>query len=93
MESHEHVALGIIAAIGVPNIFANILPTVSDVCISGEEDYKASAILRRGEIHATILSVTLGLATSVVAKSPIPLIAVVFMVGYMLYLYENAINE
>jgi len=88
-----HVALGIIAAIGVPNIYSNILPTVSDVCIAGEEDYRANAILRRGEIHATILSITLGVATSVVAKSPIPLLAVIFMVGYMLYLYENAINQ
>ena len=88
-----HVALGIIAAIGVPNIYANILPTVSDVYISDEGDYNAYAVLRRGEIHATVLSLTLGVATSVVAKSPIPLIAVVFMVGYMLYLYENAINQ
>ena len=90
-----NVAISVIAATSVPNIFANMLPTPGDIQMGeGEEhDTRTLAIIRKGETHATLVSLALGIATSVVSKSPIPIIAVLIMVGYMLYLYENAINK
>lgn len=94
--SHESVALGIMVMDGVPNFWSGFLPSLFTIAtFSGGDADKAAHTkkwIRRGEYQAVTLSLTLGIAASVLVEEPWPILGVILMCAYLAYQYEHALR-
>lgn len=88
----EFIALSLLAVCSVPQFFSGVVPSLVDVG-NKENDEKEVYWIRRGELLATIFSLGVGMAGSILARSPIPFIGALLMVAIMLYIYEDAIRN
>jgi hypothetical protein len=92
--SAEAVGLTLLAVAEVPNFYSGLLPSLWTIGhFSETENAEANYWIRRGEVMASGLTLAVGVATSVLTKSPLPLIGVIIMAGILLYLYEHALRN
>lgn len=95
--SNQEVALTVLVVAEVPNFWSGFLPSLFTIAtFSGGDAEKANHTkmwIRRGEIQALMLSVGLGIAAAVLAEEPWPFLGVLFMCGYLLYQYEDALKK
>lgn len=92
--SHANIGLALLAVSEVPNFYSGLLPSLWTIGhFTSDQNDEAHFWIRRGEVMATGLTLTVGIATSILAQSPIPLIGVVLMAGILLYLYEHALHH
>jgi hypothetical protein len=90
--SSEDIGLTILAAAEVPNFLAGLLPskmTISRFAVD-EHDLR---MIRRGEVMGSALALTVGLAASMIADNPAPLIACIVVLLILLYEYEHSIRN
>lgn len=94
MVTGSSVALTVLAAASIPNIYGGFLPTFWEIG-SPETSARQDSVywIRRGEIVATGISLAIGVAASVVDRTPLAFIGVLIMVGVLLYLYEHALRH
>jgi hypothetical protein len=94
--SHETVALTVLVMDGVPNFWSGFLPSLFTIAtFSGGDQDKAAHTkrwIRRGELQAVTLSLTLGVAASVLAEEPWPILGTLVMCAYLAYQYEHALR-
>lgn len=91
--SAESIALTILTITQVPSFWSGFLPSLYEVGGSEENCDEKCYWTRRAEINALGLSITLGVGTSIVAKSWLPLTGAVLMSAYLLYQYEHALGK
>lgn len=90
----EAVALGLLAIAEVPNFYSGLLPSLWTIGhFSQAQNKEARYWIRRGETYATLLSVTVGITTSYLSKSILPLVGVLLMSAALLFLYEHALQN
>lgn len=90
----EAIGLTLLAIAEVPNFYSGLLPSLWTIGhFSESENEEANYWIRRGELMATGLTFAVGVATSVLTKSPLPFIGVIIMAGILLYLYEHALRN
>lgn len=94
--SSQQVALTVLVVSEVPNFWSGFLPSLFTIAtFSGGDADKAAHTkkwIRRGEVQATGLSISLGIAASLLAEEPWPFIGVLILCGYLLYQYEHALR-
>lgn len=92
--SGEAIGLTLLAVAEVPNFYSGLLPSLWTIGhFSESENDEACYWIRRGEIMASALTLSVGVATSVLVGSILPLVGVIIMAGILLYLYEHALNN
>lgn len=95
--THESIALFVLVMDGVPNYWSGFLPSLFTIAtFSGGDEAKTAHTrewIRRGEIQAVALSLTLGAATSMLSEEPWPLVGAIIMCGYLAWQYENALRK
>lgn len=93
----ENIALTILTIAEVPNFWSGFLPSLFTIAtFSAGDDEKVQHTklwIRRGEVQASVMSVALGVAASVIAKSPLPFLGVLLIMGYLIFQYENALKK
>lgn len=90
----EAIGLTLLAIAEVPNFYSGLLPSLWTIGhFSETENAEANYWIRRGEVMASILTLSVGVATSVLTKSVLPIIGVVAMAGVLLFLYEHALRN
>ena len=93
---NDDVALFLLAVSETPNFYSGFLPSLFTIAtFSGDDDAKAEHTktwIRRGEIQATGMSLTVGIATSLLSGSVWPLIGIAVMSAYLLWQYERALS-
>jgi hypothetical protein len=88
----EDVGLTILAAAEVPNFLAGLLPSKMTISRFAMDEHDL-AMIRRGEVMGSALALTVGLAASLVADHPAPLIVCTLVLVILLYEYEHAIRN
>jgi hypothetical protein len=92
--SGEAIGLTLLAVAEVPNFYSGLLPSLWTIGhFSETENEEANYWIRRGEVMASALTLAVGIATSVLTKSPLPMVGVIVMAGILLYLYEHALRN
>lgn len=95
--SSQDVALTVLVVSEVPNFWSGFLPSLFTIAtFSGGDPDKVMHTrrwIRRGEVQAMGLTVALGLAASVLAEEPWPLIGVLVMGFYLALQYEMALKK
>lgn len=90
----ESVALSLLAVAEVPNFYSGLLPSLWTIGhFSETENEEARYWIRRGEVYASVLSLSVGIATAYISGSPVPLFGTIVMAGALLYLYEHALKN
>lgn len=96
MDNNGDVALFLMAVSETPNFYSGFLPSLFTIAtFSGDDEEKmehTKTWIRRGEIQATAMSVTVGAATAMLSKSPWPLVGIGIMCAYLLWQYERALS-
>lgn len=88
------VALTLLCMSEVPNFYSGALPSLFTISTFTEAESEHTRYwIRRGEIVGFVLSLGVGLATSVLADSPLPLLGSLVMSGILLYQYEHALRN
>lgn len=90
--SGPQLGLAILAAAEVPNFLAGMMPSLMTIRTFADDPEQLAA-LRRGELVGSILSLAVGLGASLVAESPLPLLASSGVLAVLLYEYEKAMRE
>ena len=94
MMEGENLALFLIGLAEVPNFYSGLLPSLWTIGhFSDEQDGEAKFWIRRGEIQATCLTIAMGVAISIMSRSIWPLVGMLAMAAYLLYLYEHALQH
>lgn len=92
----DDVALFLLSVSETPNFYSGFLPSLFTIAtFTGDDEAKAEHTkrwIRRGEIQATGMSITVGVATSILAKSPMPIFGIAIMCAYLLWQYERALS-
>lgn len=95
--SHDQVALTVLVMDGVPNFWSGFLPSLFTIAtFSGGDEEKVNHTkrwIRRGELQAVTLSITLGISASLLADEPWPLIGTLAMCAYLAWQYEHALRK
>jgi len=95
--SGQDVALTVLVVSEVPNFWSGFLPSLFTIAtFSGGDPEKVAHTkqwIRRGEVQAMGLTVALGLAASVLAEEPWPLVGVLVMGFYLALQYEMALKK
>ncbi len=95
--SSQDIALTVLTVSEVPNFWSGFLPSLFTIAtFSGGDPEKVAHTrmwIRKGEIQAMGLTVALGLAASVLAEEPWPLIGVLVMGFYLALQYEMALRK
>lgn len=92
--SAESIALTILTIAEIPNFWSGFLPSLFTIGHFGEtESDEATYWIRRGEVNALFLSVTLGVGASLVSKSWLPLLGTLGMCAYLTIQYEHALKN
>lgn len=88
------VALGLLAVAEVPNFYSGLLPSLWTIGhFSQAENKEACYWIRRGEVMATALSLSVGVTVSYLSESYWPLFGTIAMCLVLLYLYEHALTN
>lgn len=87
----SRIGLALLAAAEVPNFMAGLLPSLMTIT-KFNADPEACASLRRGELIGAALSVTVGVAASLLAHDPLPFVATVLVLATLVVAYEHAIR-
>ena len=94
--SSQDIALTVLTVSEVPNFWSGFLPSLFTIStFAGGDPAKRAHTrrwIRRGEIQATCLTVALGIAASILAEEPWPLVGVVLMGAYLAWQYEYALK-
>jgi hypothetical protein len=94
--SSQDIALTVLTVSEVPNFWSGFLPSLFTIATFSKGDavkqQHTKRWIRRGEIQATCLTVALGIAASLLAEEPWPLIGVLLMGAYLAWQYENALK-
>lgn len=86
------VALTLLAVAEVPNFFSGLLPSLWTIGhFSASENQEAVYWIRRGEVMAAGLVIVVGVATSMIAGTWIPLVGMLLMAAALIYAYEHAL--
>lgn len=94
VQNGEMVALALLSVAEVPNFFSGLLPSLWTIGhFSASENDEAKYWIRRGEVAASILSVSVGITVTYLAGSLWPLIGTLAMAVVLLYLYEHALRS
>lgn len=88
----EAIALTVLTVAEVPNLYSGLLPSMFTISHFGHQPETVKWI-RKGEVIASILSLTIGGAVSHLTNSPIPMIGTVAMMVILLMAYEHALNN
>lgn len=90
--SASTIGLMLLSASEVPNFLAGMLPSLMTIKRFGatQEDRDT---LRRGEVAGSALSLMVGAGASLAAKSWLPMLATLGILGIMLFMYEEAIRN
>jgi hypothetical protein len=95
--TRDGVALGLILAMEVPNLYSAPLPSKFTIAtFAGSTDQAQTHTarwIRSGEIEATIQAIILGTGGSLLTSSPWPFLIVLAMVAWKLYSYEDALGR
>lgn len=92
--SVESVGLTILTIAEVPNFWSGFLPSLFTIGhFSTDESAEACYWIRRGEVSALVLSVTLGVGASLISKSWMPLLGTLGMSAFLMYHYEHALRH
>lgn len=95
--SADSVALTVLVMDGVPNFWSGFLPSLFTIATfsAGDEDkmLHTKRWIRRGELQALTLSLTLGVAASMLAEEAWPLLGTLFMCAYLAFQYEQALKK
>lgn len=94
MATQEQLAiagLAIMAAAEVPNFLAGMLPSTMTIGRFAAEPEDRMR-LRRGELVGGALGVSVGVAASLIAGSPVPFILTMTVLVILIYEYERAIR-
>lgn len=92
--SAEAIGLTILTIAEVPNFWSGFLPSLFTIGhFSTDESSEACYWIRRGEVSALVLSITLGTGASLITKSWLPLLGSILMSGYLMYHYEHALRH
>jgi len=89
-DPHGAAGLAIVSAALTPQLFAvflpglHELPTLTPTQVAG---------MRRGELYGSLLALALGAGSSLIARSPWPVLVSAVMTAGMLHVYETAIPE
>lgn len=93
---NDDVGLFLLSVSEVPNFYSGFLPSLFTIAtFSGDDEEKKEHTkrwIRRGEMQATGMAITVGVATSILADSPVPIIGVAVMCAYLLWQYERALS-
>ena len=90
----QDIALTLMATAEVPNFYSGLLPSLWTIGhFSSDQNKEAHYWIRRGEIHATALTVAIGIGTSILTRSILPLVGTLAMSAFLLYLYEHALHN
>ena len=80
-----------------PNFYSGFLPSLFTIAtFTGDSEEKANHTkkwIRRGEIQATGMTLIVGAATSMISKSPDPIIGMALMALYLVTQYEMALRK
>jgi hypothetical protein len=85
------LGLGIMAAAEVPNFLAGMLPSTMTIGRFAAEPADRLR-LRRGEVVGGALSVSVGIAASLIGESPMPFLLTMVVLAVLIYEYERAIR-
>ena len=88
----QQLGLVLLSASEVPNFMAGLLPSLFTIGTFSDDPEKV-ALLRRGELVGSALSLAVGVGASLVAKSWAPAIACGATLAVLLYEYERAIRN
>lgn len=92
--SSEDIALTLLVIAEVPNMFSGLLPSLFTIgTFSDNEDADTLYWIRRGEINALALSLTLGLGASIISHRALPFIGCIGMSAFLIYHYEDALRK
>lgn len=91
-EYASRIGLTLLAAAEVPNFLAGMLPSLMTIQRFGADDIDRAA-LRRGEILGSVLSLSIGMAASLLAEDALPFAATAIVLVVMLGAYEHAIRN
>lgn len=90
--SGPQLGLAILAAAEVPNFLAGMMPSLMTIRTFADDPEQVRA-LRRGELVGSVLALGVGLGASLIADSPVPLLASGAVLGVLLYEYERAMRD
>lgn len=90
--SGPQLGLAILAAAEVPNFLAGMMPSLMTIRTFADDPEQLRA-LRRGEVVGSALALGVGLGASLIAESPIPLLASGGVLAVLLYEYERAMRD
>ena len=93
-DKHAAAALMVLTAIQVPGLFGTTTPDRLTLAkCNRNTDHEVYHQLRSGQIEGLAMAALLGGATSVVAKSPWPLIGSLVVALYVIWQQENNLNK
>jgi hypothetical protein len=88
--AHSAAGLAIVSAALTPPMFAVFLPGLHELPGLTNAELRG---FRRGELYGSILAVGLGLGSSLISRSPWPLLAAVCMTAGLVHIYESAMPK
>jgi hypothetical protein len=92
----QDVALTVLTVAEVPNFWSGFLPSLFTIATfskgDSEKQLHTKRWIRRGEVQAAGLTIALGIAASLLAEEPWPLVGVIIMGIYLAWQYENALR-
>jgi hypothetical protein len=92
--SAESIALTLLVIAEVPNMFSGLLPSLFTIgTFTDDSDADTLYWIRRGEVNALGLSLTLGLGASIISKQAMPFIGTALMSAFLIYHYEHALRN
>lgn len=91
------IAGTILVVTEIPNLYSGLLPSMFTISSPFFHDQAAREgnvrRIRQGEMIATVMSVAIGVASTKLFDSPLPLIGTLAMVGVLLACYEYALQN
>lgn len=90
----ESIALTLLVIAEVPNMFSGLLPSLFTIgTFSDNQDADTLYWIRRGEVNALALSLTLGLGASIISGQALPFVGCVLMSAFLIFHYEYALKN
>lgn len=94
--SLEGLGLAVLVWFEIPNMYSGLLPSLFTIStFTGGDEAKrehAKRWIRKGEIQATAMSLTLGAGASALSRTPWPFLGSLAMCAYLLWQYEGALR-
>ena len=86
----EAVAIGVLIAFEIPNLFGNTMPHLCEIAAMDPQDKRW---VRHGEMTGVGISLGVSLSGTLITRSPWPLLLGMTITAFMIWQFETALRE